>query len=35
MKRLYIHIGHYKTGTSAIQKYCSDNDRSLAKSNYF
>ena len=35
MKRLYIHIGHYKTGTSAIQKYCSDNARALAEAGYF
>ena len=35
MKKLYIHIGHYKTGTSAIQKYCSDNADDLAKSGYF
>ena len=25
MKTVYLHIGHFKTGTSAIQKYLSDN----------
>ena len=35
MKKLYIHIGHYKTGTSSIQKYCSDNADALAGSGYF
>lgn len=35
MKELYIHIGHYKTGTSAIQKYCSDHAEDLAKHGVF
>lgn len=35
MKTLYIHIGHYKTGTSAIQKYCSANAATLAKNGYY
>ncbi len=35
MKKLYVHIGHYKTGTSSIQKYCSDNADALADSGYF
>ncbi len=34
MKKLYLHIGHYKTGTSAIQKYCSDNAAELAANGY-
>lgn len=35
MKTLYIHIGHYKTGTSAIQKYCSENAATLAQNGYY
>ena len=35
MKRLFIHIGHYKTGTSSIQKYCSDNANALGRAGYF
>ena len=35
MKKLYLHIGHYKTGTSAIQKYCSEHADVLAESGYF
>ncbi len=31
MKTLFLHIGHYKTGTSAIQKFCSDHARALAQ----
>jgi hypothetical protein len=34
MKTLYLHIGHYKTGSSAIQKYCSDHARMLAAHGY-
>lgn len=29
MKTLYLHVGNFKTGTSAIQKYCSDNRKQL------
>lgn len=32
MKTLYIHIGDAKTGSSTIQKYCSDNRAELLKS---
>lgn len=35
MKTLYIHIGHYKTGTSAIQKYCAEHAGSLACNGYY
>lgn len=35
MKTLYLHVGHYKTGTSAIQKYCSENAAMLAENGYF
>ena len=35
MKTLYLHIGHYKTGTSAIQKYLSENADDLAKHDYY
>jgi len=35
MKNLYIHIGHYKTGTSAIQRYCTDNAAILGKNGYY
>ncbi len=31
MKTVYLHIGNFKTGTSAIQKYCSDNREELLK----
>lgn len=31
MKALYIHIGHYKTGTSALQLYCSTHIGELAR----
>ncbi len=31
MKTLYLHIGHYKTGTSAFQSYCADNAAGLAR----
>lgn len=31
MKTIYIHIGHYKTGTSAIQKYCAEHAADLAQ----
>lgn len=34
MKTLYLHIGHYKTGSSAIQKYCSDNAADLRANGY-
>ena len=30
-KVLYIHVGNFKTGTSAIQKFCSDKAESLKK----
>lgn len=29
MKTVYLHIGNFKTGTSAIQKYCSENRKQL------
>ncbi len=35
MKTLYLHVGHYKTGTSAIQKYCSDNVETLAANDLY
>lgn len=35
MKTLYIHIGHYKTGTSAIQKYCAENVELLGDNGYY
>lgn len=31
MKTLYLHIGHYKTGTSALQDYLSKNAKTLRK----
>jgi hypothetical protein len=31
VKSLYVHIGHYKTGTTAFQSYCSDNAAGLAR----
>lgn len=31
MKTIFIHIGHYKTGTSAIQKYCAEHADDLAQ----
>lgn len=31
MKTIFIHIGHYKTGTSAIQKYCAEHAADLAQ----
>lgn len=34
MKTLYIHIGHYKTGTSAIQQYCSTHADLLAANGF-
>lgn len=34
MKTIYLHIGHYKTGTSAFQRYCSDNARALKENGY-
>lgn len=33
-KTLYLHIGHYKTGSSAIQKYCSDHADMLIAHGY-
>lgn len=35
MKKLYLHIGHYKTGTSAVQKYCSEHAEDLQVHGYF
>jgi hypothetical protein len=29
MKTVYLHVGNFKTGTSAIQKFCSDHRRDL------
>lgn len=29
MKTIYLHVGNFKTGTSAIQRYCSDNQKEL------
>ena len=29
MKTIYLHVGNFKTGSSAIQKYCSDNRKEL------
>lgn len=34
MKTLYLHIGHYKTGTSALQDYLSNNAQALRKHGY-
>lgn len=34
-KVLYIHIGNFKTGTSAIQKFCHDNYEALKKSGLY
>ncbi len=34
MKSVYLHIGHFKTGTSAIQKYCSDNRSALLSADF-
>lgn len=34
MKTIYLHVGNFKTGTSAIQKFCSDNRSSLLESGY-
>lgn len=34
MKTLYLHIGHYKTGTSALQEYLSNNAQQLRKQGY-
>ncbi|MEC7764916.1 MAG: hypothetical protein VX874_23635 [Pseudomonadota bacterium] len=31
MKSLYVHIGHYKTGTTAFQSYCASNAAGLAR----
>ena len=31
MKTVYLHIGHYKTGTTAFQSYCADNAAGLAR----
>lgn len=33
-KTVYLHIGHYKTGTSAIQAYLSDHAKDLARHGY-
>ena len=34
MKTIYLHVGNFKTGTSAIQKYCSDNRKELLRLGY-
>ena len=34
MKTIYLHVGNFKTGTSAIQKFCSDNRGKLLKCGY-
>jgi hypothetical protein len=34
MKTIYLHVGNFKTGTSAIQKYCSHNRRQLLGMGY-
>lgn len=33
-KTIYLHVGHYKTGTSAIQAFLSDNAENLARCGY-
>ena len=35
MKTLYLHIGTSKTGTSAIQIFCKDNQETLKKQGYY
>lgn len=35
MKTLYLHIGTPKTGTSAIQIFCKDNQETLKKQGYY
>lgn len=34
MKTIYLHVGNFKTGTSAIQKFCSDHRRELLRLGY-
>jgi hypothetical protein len=34
MKTIYLHVGNFKTGTSAIQKFCSNNRSKLLKCGY-
>jgi len=34
MKTIFLHIGNFKTGTSAIQKYCHDARRELLQNGY-
>jgi hypothetical protein len=34
LKTIYLHVGNFKTGTSAIQKFCSDNRSQLLNCGY-
>jgi len=34
MKTIYLHVGNFKTGTSAIQKFCSDHRKELLDSGF-
>ena len=34
MKTIYLHVGNFKTGTSAIQKFCSDSRSKLLEGGY-